>query len=512
MNKQTAGSRWRGRVALVTALSLLTAPSAPLFAAQTAAKPAAAPPAAPQPAPAKPAAKPATAPAAGATPIIDGGWPKAYATPAGATIVVYQPQVASWENQQHGVLYAATTYTPKGATQPMYGSVKLEVETKVSVEERLVSFDIFKITEASFPKLSKEQVQETVKELTAAIPQRERVIALDRVLASIDTSTIIPKNVAGVKADPPQIFFSKTPAVLVNLDGDAIWSPIPGNDLQYAVNTNWDLFQHGPTKTFYLRNEGAWLKAEDLKGTWTAAGKLPDSFTRLPADANWKDVKAALPGKKVSSKELPKVFVTTTPGELILLRGEPNYIAVSNGSALLWVSNTEADVFRMSRTGSVYFLVAGRWFSAPDFTGPWTFASQNLTDDFKKIPLEHERSRVLASVPGTPQAAEAVLLAQIPQTATVSKKLAAPEVSYAGGKPEFKNIPPTKVDQAVNTEKDIFKVGDLYYMCFQGVWFMAKGPDGPWEVTGKVPKEIYENPDQLPRLQRHLRHRGRRRR
>ena len=74
-------------------------------------------------------------------------------------------------------------------------------------------------------------------------------------LANIDASQIIPKNVEGVKADPPPIFFSKTPAVLVNIDGDPIWAPIPENDLKSAVNTNWDLFEHGPTKTYYLRNE-----------------------------------------------------------------------------------------------------------------------------------------------------------------------------------------------------------------------------------------------------------------
>ena len=67
-------------------------------------------------------------------------------------------------------------------------------------------------------------------------------------LANLDKSQIIPKNVEGVKADPPTIFFSKTPAVIVNLDGEPIWSPIKDNDLKFAVNTNWDLFQHGPTQ------------------------------------------------------------------------------------------------------------------------------------------------------------------------------------------------------------------------------------------------------------------------
>ena len=152
----------------------------------------------------------------------------------------------------------------------------------------------------------------------------------------------------------------------------------------------------------------------------------------------------------------------------------------------------------MGKTGPVYYLVAGRWFSAPDFTGPWTFATPTLPADFKKIPLEHERSRVLASVPGTDQAAEAVLLAQVPQTARVNKKeLKAPEVAYQGD-PQFEPIETTTVQRAVNTDKDIFKVGDLYYMCYQGVWFVGKSATGPWEVAETVPQEIYKIPASSP--------------
>ena len=50
----------------------------------------------------------------------------------------------------------------------------------------------------------------------------------------------------------------------------------------------------------------------------------------------------------------------------------------------------------------------------------------------------------------------------------------------------------------MNTDKDVLKVGDLYYLCFQGVWFMSRAANGPWEVTGSVPKEIYEIPVSSP--------------
>ena len=155
-------------------------------------------------------------------------------------------------------------------------------------------------------------------------------------------------------------------------------------------------------------------------------------------------------------------------------------------------------MFRIGKTGPVYYLVAGRWFSAPDFTGPWTFASTKLPDDFKRIPLEHERSRVLASVPGTDQAIEAVLLAQVPQTARVNRAtLQAPAVGYQGA-PEFKPIEGTSLQRAVNTDKDIIFDGKSYYYCYQGVWFVGNGANGPWVVAQTIPASIYSIPASSP--------------
>jgi hypothetical protein len=519
MNQSTYQRRASAALAVI---SLLIQPSAPLVAAlraepQTAQQPAKPPAPAPtpgttkpaSPAPATPTAQPTPAgakPAAAATPagstqplIPDGGWPRMSDLPSGGAMLLYQPQIATWDQQKHMVAFSAVSYRPKSGEKPAMGTIRFEADTEVAVTERLVKFKNLKIAEANFSTLQKEQVREVTDQIDKALTGDDRTISLDRVLANLDKSQIVPRNIEGVKADPPPIFFSKTPAVIVNIDGDPIWSPIKENDLKYAVNTNWDLFQHVPSNTFYLLNKDNWLKATDVKaGPWTPAGKLPDSFKKLPDEENWKDVKANLPGKTIAASAVPKVFVSFQPSELILLTGEPVYAAVK-GTQLEWVSNTESDVFRMGKTGAVYYLVTGRWFSAPDFTGPWTFATPTLPADFKKIPLEHERSRVLASVPGTDQAAEAVLIAQIPQTARVNKKeTKAPEVDFQGGTPQFQPIETTTIQRAVNTDKDILKVGDAYYMCYQGVWFTSKSASGPWEVASSIPQEIYKIPVSSP--------------
>ena len=287
----------------------------------------------------------------------------------------------------------------------------------------------------------------------------------------------------------------------MNLDGEPIWSPIKDNDLKYAVNTNWDLFQHAPTSTYYLRNDASWLKASDVKGPWTAAGagKLPDSFNKLPAEENWKDVKAALPGKTIPAGQVPKVFVSFQPAELILLTGEPKYVQVP-GTALFWVSNTDSDVFRMGKTGLVYYLVAGRWFSAQDFTGPWTFATPSLPDDFKKIPLEHERSRVLASVPGTDRRrTEAVLLAQIPADGASQQE----GTEGTGGRvPGRSPIPADRADDG--TARGQHRQGRLQgrrsrtTCATRACGSSAKPPPVPWEVASSVPQQIYEIPVSSP--------------
>jgi hypothetical protein len=452
--------------------------------------------------PAQPAAGvPAKQPPARATtgtlqPATGESWPRAYAID-GADVTVYRPQVASWADRKQLVAYSAVSYMPSPTATPSLGVVKFEADTSVSLERRLVHLANVRITETNFATLPKDTVRDLMNGLTSKLVTDHPEFPLDRLLANLDVSTLIPKDTAGLKTDPPTIFFSTTPAILVNFDSDPIWTPIKNNDLQFAVNTNWDVFQHEATRTFYLRHERTWLKATNIKGPWQPAGQLPASFSKLPADENFKDVKAAVPGAPVTAAQTPSVFVSTTPAELILFTGAPVYTAVPNTS-LRGVGNTESDVFRAGRNGNIYYLVAGRWFSAADFHGPWTFASLSLPADFQKIPLEFGRSRVLASVPGTRQAAEAVLLAQVPQQARVNRKeLQAPAVSY-NGEPQFQPIETTSLQRAVNTDKDVIKVGETYYLCYQGVWFSGSSANGPWQVATTVPSEIYKIPPSSP--------------
>jgi hypothetical protein len=175
----------------------------------------------------------------------------------------------------------------------------------------------------------------------------------------------------------------------------------------------------------------------------------------------------------VSNAVIPQVCYSTVPAEVILFDGQPTYSTIP-GTQLVYANNTDSPVLVYSATQTYYYLAAGRWFSAPSLTGPWTFASLNLPTDFANIPLSSPASAILASVPGTSEAKDAVLIGQIPTTMLLNPTTAAAQakVMYTG-EPQFAPIEGTTLLYATNTPDKVIQVGDVYYLCLQGVWFMS---------------------------------------
>jgi hypothetical protein len=105
---------------------------------------------------------------------------------------------------------------------------------------------------------------------------------------------------------------------------------------------------------------------------------------------------------------------------------------------------------------------------------------------------------VLVSVPGTPQAKEALIANAIPQTATITRTAATLTVNY-DGTPQFKSIENTALRYAVNTSTPVIRIdANSYYAAQNGVWFVATSAIGPWAVATSVPVVIYMIPVSSP--------------
>ena len=97
-------------------------------------------------------------------------------------------------------------------------------------------------------------------------------------------------------------------------------------------------------------------------------------------------------------------------------------------------------------------------------------------------------------MPNTDEARLAVLEASIPRKATVSRDAGDKVNVFFQGEPQFEEIPGTGVQRAVNSYNDILKVGDVYYLCDNAVWYKASTTDGPWLVADEIPAVIYSIP------------------
>jgi hypothetical protein len=430
-------------------------------------------------------------------PTKDLGWPRTVQA-NDKELVIYQPQVDFWTDYK--ILHfrcAIAVKTGKNAKEK-FGVAEVEADTVVDQANRVVAL-LPKFRQLRFPQskdAEENALRRVVDELYPA--GQAMTLSLDRVIAYLDPKKQRQQQSVELSLEPPAIFFSTTPAILVIFMGEPQFQPVvkDQNDLMFCVNTNWDVFFLPADQRYYLLNGDNWLMTKDPeKGPWTPAGDLPKSLASLPGDENWKNVRAQIPGKRIATA--PKVYVGKKPAELILTAGEPTYSPI-RGTRLMRMANTESPVFRHSGDKKFYFLTAGRWFRAASLNGPWTVASNNLPSDFAKIPDDDPAAFVKASVPGTVEAKDAVLLASIP-TKTVTNLADAPEVTVVyDGQPKFQKIESTTVQYAVNSPNSIFLVNGSYYCCDNGVWFVSSTATGPWSLCSAVPTAIYTIPPSHP--------------
>jgi len=425
----------------------------------------------------------------------DPGWPRVFKKD-GKQLTVYQPQVDYWHGYTN--LHFRTAIAVKGVLKDeKFGVAEVDALTVTDHANRVVAIVPLKreLRFANVPEPDLTRLRQATEQLRPM--GQVTTLALDRVIACLNPAGHTVQHAVEVNLEPPKIFSSTTPAILVIFMGEPRFKPVETNrtDLLFALNTNWDVLFDTGSRRYYLLNGGGWLTAPDvLKGPWIPAQTLTPSIYSLPPNDNWAEARRQLPGKP--AKVAPTVFVTTEPAEMILTDGPPSYVPV-RGTRLLRVNNTASALFLHTGDGKLYFLVAGRWFRGGSLSGPWSAASKNLPPDFAQIPDDDLSAFVKASVPGTREAKDAVLLASIPTTTTVNITNVTVHVTYTG-QPQFVTIPSTAVQYAVNTPNQVFMVSGGYYCCHQGVWFCGASATGPWTFCTSVPSAIYTIPPSNP--------------
>ena len=436
---------------------------------------------------------------------VDWDWPRE-ADLGEAKLLMYQPQVEGWHDDQIQ-LYAALSVENKNDHKLNYGVVWFIGNTEVDKVNRRVTLDNFQITKLTFPALeSKQSGYEQF--LTSRLQGKSKVIALDRLEAAMAALQTEKSDVKGlpVKNDPPRIIYAAKPSMLVVIDGPPQYRDVGGTSLQKVLNSQAFILRDAQKSKYYLNVMDGWLEAPELNGPWSYLSKIPDDMNEITKGLQEQQQRkapegTAPPSLKKAHKEgkLPAIYVSSVPTELFVTEGPPQFEMIPE-SNLRYVKNTSANIFQDPATLNYYILLAGRWFRSKSLeNGPWEFVNgKDLPAGFAKIPENSPKANVLASVPGTAPAEEALIANSIPQTATITRSEAHVEVKY-DGTPQFKEIEGTPLQYATNTASPVIRVDDHnYYVVENAVWFVGPSPTGPWEVATSVPDAIYAIPPSSP--------------
>jgi hypothetical protein len=415
------------------------------------------------------------------------GWPQEIVTEDGATITVYQPQVEEFTGIMLAGRAAVSVKSDATNNAPVFGAIWFEARIDTDRNTRTAVIRDVDILDVRFADASDEHMQKLAELIEGRVEESQFTISVDQLLTDLDA----PAAGTGepeLRHEPPRLVLSTEPALLVSIDGKPVFETIERSNYERVVNTPFLIVRDGRTHYLYI-GSNAWYMATAVDGPWERTKQAPQDIAGLVEPADEDDALV----------DDPRIIVATEPTELIVSDGDPTWSPVE-GMDLLYMDNTDSDAFLELSTQRYYVLLSGRWYRGEGMLGDlrWSHVpNDELPEAFSDIPEDSVNGSVLSHVAGTEQAREAVLDSTIPQTAAIKRDDDSFSVEY-DGEPDFAPIEDIKVEYAQNTSSAVFKYGNLYYACDNGVWYVANRATGPWTVATEVPDAIYRIPTSNP--------------
>ncbi|HTI90276.1 MAG TPA: hypothetical protein VL727_06775 [Puia sp.] len=414
-------------------------------------------------------------------------WPKKISAPDGTLITIYQPQPEQFKGNE---LVARSAIAVQTNSNPVFGTFWWKARVTTDRDLHSLTLDTIEITAIKIPGDSTKGQLDAVKAaLQAQLPAASGTLSMDDILVSLDQEMDEARLSHGIATQPPVILFVQHPSVLVTIDGEPRLEENHKWGLQAVANSPFTIVQN-KDRQFYLWGGSRWYTAAAATGPYTLYTSRPDHRLRK-IERSFK--------KAERSDTIPTIVVTTAPAELLQTDSTPVFLPIE-GTTLLYASNSPNDIFIDTQSQAYYILLSGRWYTSANLQGGtnWTYVpSDKLPTDFAKIPEGSPKDNVLASVAGTAAAKEAVMDAQIPQTARIDRSTATTQVQYDGD-PRFEAIAGTSLQYAVNASSTVFLYNGSYYALDNGVWFIAGQPNGPWKVSTIRPSGLDGIPPTCP--------------
>lgn len=295
---------------------------------------------------------------------------------------------------------------------------------------------------------------------------------------------------------------------------------VPGRvGVYYVQDASSDVYRHG--NYWYMNHDGDWYRASDYRGPWVFVGyrSVPQNVYTVPSQyRRWTDYRDvhydwARSGSYGNGND---VVYTSNGRTTYMLRigdryrgpdlgfyDEPRLVTVRGRSGVYYVQDSDFDVYRYGNNW--YMNYNGDWYRASSHRGPWIFVGYRAVPrtvttvparyrkhwrSHKDVHYTYRLSRDSNRYGDTSRN----------YTLRIGDRYRGPNLGFYDT-PNMVRIPGTRVSHAMDSDFDVYRYGNYWYMNYNGDWYRASSHRGPWIFVGyrTVPREVYTVPAQYRR-------------
>ena len=181
--------------------------------------------------------------------------------------------------------------------------------------------------------------------------------------------------------------------------------------------------------------------------------------------------------------------------------GEPNVVTVPGRVGVYYVQDSDNDVYRYGNTW--YMNYNGDWYRASSHRGPWVFVGyRSVPRAVITVPARYRRNwRRPRDVHYTLRDEGSYRYgASTRYMLRIGDRYRGPNLGFYD-MPNMIRVPGSRAYYVQDSDYDVYRAGDTWYLNYNGDWYRASSYRGPWIFVGyrSVPREVLTVPSDYRR-------------
>jgi hypothetical protein len=299
---------------------------------------------------------------------------------------------------------------------------------------------------------------------------------------------------------------------------------VPGRaGVYYVQDSDNDVYRYN--NMWYMNYNGDWYRSNTYRGPWAFVGyrSVPQPVYTVPTGyrRGWSDYRDTHYDWSRSDRysDNSDRYSNTAVGGSITLRigdryrgpdlgfnDEPRVYPVRGRSGVYYVRDSNNDVYRYGNNW--YLNYNGDWYRSSSYRGPWVFVGyRSVPQQIYTVPSQYRRTwrdyrdrHYTWRDNDRPRYGDSRGDTRGSITLRIGDRYRGPSLGFTVA-PSLVRIPGRGVYYVQDSDNDVYRYGNYWYLNYNGDWYRSDSYRGPWVFVGyrSVPSDVYSVPTQYRR-------------